>query len=77
MREHAKGERMRVDVTITAHAEPTNYDVEVAADGENPVQLTLRANRRTYTALLSAVDARRLARALELSADVTPANASV
>ncbi|MCY4123015.1 MAG: hypothetical protein OXG72_19070 [Acidobacteria bacterium] len=63
---------MRVDVTVT-EGEATNYGVEVGANGTGPVQLTLRANRQTHQALLSAAAARRLARALELAAEATEA----
>ncbi len=62
---------MRVHVTVT-EAEATNYGVEVGATATGPVLLTLRANQRTHQALLSPADPRRLARALELTAEAGP-----
>lgn len=62
---------MRVDVTVT-NGESTNFGIHILADGNGPVQLTLRTNGRSHTALLSAGDAHRLARALDLAAEATP-----
>ena len=62
---------MQVTVTVVDPVPNKTVGVEVNADGVNPVQLILR-QERNWIAELSAADARRLARALELAADVTP-----
>ena len=62
---------MRVDVTVSDPSHE-NYGVEIVSDGTNPVQLVLRTHQRTYRALLSAEEARRLATALGLAAAAAP-----
>ena len=56
---------MRVEVVVMDPS-TENYGVEVSADGVNPVQLVLRA-QRTFIALLSPEQARDLAEALHLA----------
>ena len=62
---------MQVNVTVIDPVPNRTIGVEVSADGVNPIQLILR-QEPTWIAHLSPADARRLARALELAADVTP-----